>query len=128
MDGSEVELRARDEVVRTVRGACAAPGQHLGRARVVRQPRDLAAVERGDVVVIGPASAAVAVVFDVVGAVVAERGGVLSNLGTLSREAGVPCIVNAADAMSAIRDGDLLFVDADAGVVFVLAEVVAIPV
>lgn len=119
---------SRDDVVRAIRGQCASPGTHLGHARIVRDARGLFAVERGEVVILEGATAAAGIVLDLAGAVVAERGGVLSNLGTLARERHVPCVVGAAGATTSVADGDLVLVDADASVVFVLAEVVAVPV
>jgi pyruvate,water dikinase len=106
----------------TVRAECASRGQHVGTARLIRRDEDLDAVEPGDVLVSSAARIAVSQVLGIAGAIVSEEGGVLSNLAIVSRELGIPCVVGAARAMDAIRDGDRLLVDADAGLVSILAS------
>ncbi len=49
-------------------------------------------------------------------AVVAEHGGLLGHGVALARELGVPCLVGCVGALTALEDGDELWVDADAGV------------
>lgn len=100
----------------------------MGRARVMREEAELAMVQDGEVAVLRCAWPEAGATLGRVAAVVAERGGVLCSLGTLAREAGVPCIVAAAGATEAVSDGEIVVVDADAGVVAVLGEVVALPI
>jgi pyruvate,water dikinase len=82
----------------------------------------LTGVEAGDVLVLPVALPAISQVLALVGALVCQEGGVLSNLAIVARELGIPCVIGAADAMHAIRHGDRVFVDADAGLVAVLAR------
>ena len=46
---------------------------------------------------------------------VVETGGVLDHVAAQARERGIPAIVGARGATSAIADGDLVLLDADAG-------------
>ena len=48
---------------------------------------------------------------------VAEMGGVLSHGSVVARELGVPCVVDVRGAMSALRDGEIVLVDGNAGTV-----------
>lgn len=48
-------------------------------------------------------------------AVVLEVGGYLSHGAIVAREYGLPAVANVAGALTAIRDGDRVVVDGDAG-------------
>ena len=53
-------------------------------------------------------------------ALVVEHDGLLGHGAALARELGIPCVVGCAGAFAALRDGDEIWVDADAGVVLKL--------
>jgi phosphoenolpyruvate synthase/pyruvate phosphate dikinase len=53
-------------------------------------------------------------------ATVTDEGGILSHAAIISRELGKPCIVGTAKATRVLKDGDLVEVDADRGVVKIL--------
>lgn len=50
-------------------------------------------------------------------AIVTNQGGMLSHAAIISREFGIPCIVGAVYATKVLKNGDLVEVDADKGVV-----------
>lgn len=117
-----------DDAGLSLRGMCASPGCATGRARVVSDVRHLDLVRAGEIAILRYAWPAAAQVLGRAGAVVAERGGALCSLGTLARESEVPCVVGAAGVTAAARDGDWVFVDADAGMVLLLEPVTALPI
>ena len=51
------------------------------------------------------------------GAVLADQGGLLSHAAVVSREFGIPCMVAMKYATKVFKDGDMVEVDADNGVV-----------
>ena len=53
---------------------------------------------------------------------IVESGGTLGHVAAQARERGIPALVGAAGATTAIEDGDLLLLDADAGYVLKLAR------
>jgi pyruvate,water dikinase len=53
------------------------------------------------------------------GAIVTDEGGILSHAAIVSRELGIPCIVGTGNATSALRDGELVQVDASGDVGYV---------
>lgn len=95
-------------------------GRHEGLVRVVRTPR-AAGVEQGEVLVAPYTDAAWAALFMVAGAVVVDTGGMISHGAIVAREVGIPAVVNVPGT-TALRDGDRVSVDGDAGVVVVLAR------
>ncbi|HEX6537656.1 MAG TPA: PEP-utilizing enzyme [Candidatus Dormibacteraeota bacterium] len=101
-------------------GLAASPGVREGRARVITRLTDLPALDREDVLVAGAASPSLIVLLPLVGAVVTDRGGLLSHAAIVARELGVPAVVGTGDATNRIPDGARVRVDGSAGVVTVL--------
>ncbi len=106
----------RDEVT----GAAGSPGSATGRARVVMRrlrrrtdpSRARCSSPRSPIRVDAAVRRRVAVV--------AEMGGELSHTMIVSRDLGIPAVVGAVGATSAIRTGDLVEVDGSNGVVRIL--------
>ena len=61
-------------------------------------------------------------------AVVAEAGGIGSNLAILLRELGVPAVLGVVGACAQLEDGMTVLVDGNNGVVLVLSEPLPSPV
>jgi pyruvate,water dikinase len=87
----------------------------VGTARVLASPEDLARLQPGDVLVTGSTSPAFNVVLPILGAIVTDRGGLLSHAAVLARELGLPAVVGCRDATRVLPDGGRVCVDADAG-------------
>ncbi|HEX6352547.1 PEP-utilizing enzyme [Actinophytocola sp.] len=100
-----------------VRGTPASPGEHTGRARIVRGPAEFGRLEKGDVLVAPTTGPSYNVVLPLIGAVVTDRGGALSHAAVVAREFGVPAVVGTEVATQTIRDGGLVRVDGARGVV-----------
>jgi pyruvate,water dikinase len=80
-------------------------------------------LEPGDVLVVPCTTPAYNLVLSIAGGVVTAEGGPLSHAAVLARELGIPAVIGAADALTAIPDGSLVEVDPVAGEVRVLAGV-----
>jgi pyruvate,water dikinase len=104
-----------------VRGTGVSSGAHTGTARIVGGPQDFARLQRGDVLVTNSTTAAFNVVLPLLGAIVTDRGGLLSHAAIVAREFGIPAVVGCTDASSVIPDGATVSVDGSLGEVEVLA-------
>jgi phosphohistidine swiveling domain-containing protein len=51
------------------------------------------------------------------GAIITDEGGITSHAAIVSRELGIPCIIGTKDATKILKDGDIIEVDADRGIV-----------
>ena len=78
------------------------------------------AKSQGDILVTRTTSPAYNLVLTLVGGLVTSEGGPMSHAAVLSRELGISAVVGAADAMTAIADGDTIEIDPVAGSVRVL--------
>ncbi|MFD2091432.1 PEP-utilizing enzyme [Blastococcus deserti] len=103
----------------SVQGLPVSRGTYEGRAVVVHDADDLRRVQPGDVLVATHTGPAFNLVLPLVGAIVTDRGGLLSHAAIVAREFGVPAVVGCSDATQVIRDGDRVRVDGETGVVSV---------
>lgn len=98
-----------------VRGLGVSPGVYEGSARLVRGTQDFARIEKGDILVTKATSAAFNTVLPLLGAIVTDRGGLLSHAAIVSREYGIPAIVGCTDATARIPDNARVRVDGNTG-------------
>jgi pyruvate,water dikinase len=99
-------------------GVAAAPGKVRAPVRLVHDPRGVELA--GDVLVATRTDPGWVPLFPSARAVVVERGSVLSHSAIVAREFGIPCVVGLRDALSKLRDGQLVEVDGGAGTVTIL--------
>ena len=96
------------------------PGIARGRARVVLDSSDPAALSPGDVLVAPLTDPSWTPLFVSASAVVVDVGAALSHSVIVSRELGLPCVISATGATGRIPDGALIEVNGDTGVITVL--------
>ena len=106
---------------RTVRGLGVSPGAYQGIARVIRSTEEFGRIEQGDVLVTNSTTTAFNIVLPLLGAIVTDRGGLLSHAAIVAREYGLPAVVGCTDATSVIPDGARVSVDGSLGEAEVLA-------
>ncbi|GAG17127.1 unnamed protein product, partial [marine sediment metagenome] len=53
-------------------------------------------------------------------AIVTDEGGILCHAAIVSREFGIPCVIATKIATKVLKDGDLVEVDADKGIVKII--------
>jgi phosphohistidine swiveling domain-containing protein len=100
-----------------VQGSAGSAGRARGTARVVRSLAEAGALAPGEILVAETTAPPWTPLFAVVAAVVTDTGGILSHSAVVAREYGIPAVVGAGNATAAIREGDLVEVDGDAGTV-----------
>lgn len=98
--------------------AIAAPGVGFGPAFVVDTDEDLAAFPEGAVLVARHSSPRFVVVMQKAQAIIADSGSVTGHMASLSREFGVPTLLNAKIAVESIPTGMEVTVDALTGRVY----------
>lgn len=100
-----------------LRGGAGSPGRTRGPAKVIRSLRDAGKLQAGDVLVAETTAPPWTPFFATPAAVVTDTGGVLSHCVIVAREYRIPAVVGAGVATSALRDGQIVEVDGDAGLV-----------
>lgn len=95
-------------------------GRVKGVVKVVVGPADFSKVNKGDILVATQTPPEFIPVISKAGAVVIDEGGVTSHASLLCREFKVPGIIGTKIATKVLKDGDLVEVDAEKGVVKIL--------
>jgi pyruvate,water dikinase len=106
-----------DENLDVLAGIAASPGVHRGMVRIVSSPDDFGRLEPGDVLVTVTTGESFNVAIALTSALVTDTGAVMCHAAITAREFGIPCVVGTHDATIRLRDGDVVEVDGDAGVV-----------
>ena len=101
-----------------ISGTVAHPGVVRGRVRLI-QPEMIEGTQfdDGDVLVADNTDIRFVPLMRKAGAIVTDRGGMLSHASIVARELKKPCIVGTSSATKLLKDGDLVEVDAEKGVV-----------
>jgi phosphohistidine swiveling domain-containing protein len=112
--------RATDPASATrLRGLGVSGGRAQGRALVLHDATSLHELVPGEVLVCEATSPNWTPAFAKAAACVCDLGGSLTHAAITAREYGIPCVVGTGVATSAIRTGDVVEVDGDAGTVTV---------
>jgi len=102
---------------RSIKGMPACSGSYMGRVSIVMHPRGLGKMKKGDVLVTNMTSPDFVVGMKKAGAIVTNEGGITSHAAIVSREMGIPCIIGTKNASKVLKDGDIVEVDANKGIV-----------
>ncbi len=105
-----------------ITGQPAFSGKVSGKACVVISKTDLSKVQEGDIIVSPSTTVDYVPVLKKVVGIVTEEGGVLSHASVISRELHIPCVIGTKIATQVIKDGDMIEVDAERGVVTILSS------
>lgn len=96
-------------------GAC--HGKATGTVRIVLNPRLQKTFNEGDILVTGMTSPDFVPLMKKAAAIVTEIGGITCHAAIVAREMGKPCIIGTKIATKVLKDGDLIEVDAEKGIV-----------
>lgn len=120
-----VEKPTQASVTTTLKGLAASRGSYEGRACVVQGPDGFIKLQRGDVLIAPFTTPAYNVVLPLLGAVVTDKGGVLSHAAIVAREYAIPAVVNTGNATTVIPDGARVRVDGQFGTVEIVDRAAA---
>jgi phosphohistidine swiveling domain-containing protein len=112
--------KPKPELKADITGVPGAPGVAEGPARVILSEQQLGDVRPGEILVCPTTSISWTTTFSLVKGVVVDRGGILSHAAVVSRQYGLPCVINSFVGTSQIKTGQRLRVDGTEGVVYIL--------
>ncbi len=106
-----------------LRGQVANHGFYKGRVKIIPfdvkkdLTKKIAKMKKGDILVTGSTNPNMILACKKAGAIVTEEGGIASHAAIVSRELNIPCIIGTKIATQIFKDGDLIEVDANKGIV-----------
>ena len=113
---------AVDSDIRELKGNCARNGYAKGIVKIINSPKDLPKMEDGNILVSYMTEPEIVVAMQKASAIVTDMGGITCHAAIVSRELGKPCVIGTRMATKIFRDGDVVEVDADNGVVRLIEE------
>jgi phosphoenolpyruvate synthase/pyruvate phosphate dikinase len=102
------------------KGQVACVGKVTGTVKIVNEVADIAKVNEGDVLVSIATNPDVLPAMKKAIAFVTEQGGITSHAAIVAREMNKPCVIGTKIATKVLKDGDLVEVDANKGIVRIL--------
>jgi len=110
------EVYASEEPI--VKGTGASPGLAKGTVKIITDMSQLSKIDHGDILVTEMTDPDFVPAMEKSSGIVTDKGGATCHAAIVSRELGIPCIVNTRTATSVLKDGDLVTVDAFHGLVY----------
>ncbi|PIN86685.1 hypothetical protein COV19_03575 [Candidatus Woesearchaeota archaeon CG10_big_fil_rev_8_21_14_0_10_44_13] len=112
----EVEITDMNKV----EGIIANKGYAKGKACLMLSVRELPRMKKGDILVTTMTAPDFVVAMKKASAIVTDQGGLTSHAAIVSRELKIPCITGTKIATQAIKDGSMIEVDANEGVIRII--------
>ncbi len=121
------EFLLKEEVfskdVREVKGSPACAGKVRGKVRVILRRAEMSDFQEGEILVTAMTTPDYVPAMIKSAAVVTDEGGVTCHAAIFSRELKKPCIIGTKIATQVLKDGDMVEVDANAGVVKIISPI-----
>ncbi len=98
-----------------IKGQCAFPGKVKNTVRICQDEK--AKLNKGEIAVSINANPKYLPILRKAGAIITDEGGAMCHASIISREFKIPCIVGTKFATKVFKDGDMVEVDAEKGIV-----------
>ncbi len=115
--GHDIKKTDEGKTGDTIRGLGANNGRVTATARVIEDFTKIDRLQKGDILVTRFTDTGWTPKFAILSGIVTEYGGILCHAAIVSREYGIPAIVCCKDAMSRIKDGQIITIDGSDGTV-----------
>jgi phosphohistidine swiveling domain-containing protein len=113
-------VKASNFAADSIKGVSAYPGKVKGVCRIILDPHDPKAsnsFSKGDILITGMTRPEFLPYFRKASAVVTDVGGMLCHAAVTARELSKPCVVGTVNATTFFKDGEVVEVDAEKGIV-----------
>ena len=116
------KIEQKTEHTDVINGQVACRGKVTGVVRVVLDPHNDKGFQQGDILVTSMTRPEFVPLMKKAGAVITNEGGITCHAAIVSRELKIPCIIGTKIATKLLKDGDIVEVDADKGIVKILEK------
>lgn len=113
-----MNIHSHEETNGEIRGRSAFPGLVTGIVCIINSKADFAKVNSKKQILVAFSTTPDQVpIIKKVAAIVTDEGGILSHASVISRELKIPCVIGTKNATKILKDGDLVEVDANKGII-----------
>ncbi|HET7099167.1 MAG TPA: phosphoenolpyruvate synthase [Patescibacteria group bacterium] len=103
-------------------GAAASPGIGTGPVKILKDPKEISKIQKGDVLVAPMTSPDYVPAMKKANAIITDQGGQTSHAAIVSRELGIPAVVGTEKATKSLKDGMIVTVNGETGQIFLGAN------
>ncbi|MES2088221.1 MAG: PEP-utilizing enzyme [Patescibacteria group bacterium] len=114
------DIVTKQTATNVIKGMVAYKGKVTGRAVIILDPTKANHFVEGDILVTGMTRPEYLSIMEKAAAIVTDAGGILSHAAISARELKKPCVIGTQVATKVLKDGDLVEVDADSGIIRLL--------
>ncbi len=100
-----------------IKGQIAYKGKASGRVKIINTRQEMAKMHQGNILVSHMTNPDIVPVMKVAAAIVTDLGGITCHAAIVARELKKPCIIGTKVATQILKDGDLVEVDAEKGII-----------
>ena len=100
-----------------LKGVSGSVGKAVGRVCIIQSPKEFYKMKKGDILVCHLTDPEWTPLFKLASAVVADTGAALSHAAIVAREYNIPAVLGVGFATTKFKDGDMIQVDGDTGIV-----------
>lgn len=121
------QLQSIDKNLKQFKGNIGNKGFYKGRVKIIQFSvdtdfnKEIQAMKKGQVLVSGSTGPEMILACKKAGAIITDEGGIISHAALVSRELGIPAVIGTKIATKILKDGDLVEVDANNGIVKILS-------
>ena len=116
----EKNLNKVEENITELKGQSACSGHAKGSVRIALIAKDSYKLKEGEILVCAMTSPDYVPAMKRASAIITDEGGMLCHAAIMSREFGKPCVIATKIATRVLKDGDLVEVDAEKGIIKIL--------
>jgi len=110
-------LQNKIKTVNILKGSSAFPGKITGTVKIIISNKDVIKIKKGNILVSTMTTPNFIAAMEKAAAFVTNEGGILCHAAIISREMKKPCIIGTKIATKVFKDGDIIEIDANKGII-----------
>ena len=107
---------------KVIKGTPASLGYVKGRVKVLQSYLEVDKVNEGDILVASMTTPDYVMAMEKASGFITDEGGITCHAAIVAREFGVPCVIGTGNATAILKDGDLIEMDAEKGIVRIIRD------
>ena len=111
------------EKTKIIKGVVACKGKNAkttGIVKILMFPKEIVKLKQGEIIVTPMTTPEYVPAMRKSVAIITDEGGITCHAAIVSRELNIPCIIGTKNASKILKDGDLIEVDTDSGIIKIL--------
>lgn len=108
--------------VSEIKGNSAYPGKVTAKVRIIKDRSKFSLFQTGEILLAPYTAPEYVPLMQKAVAIITDMGGITSHAAIVAREMKKPCIIGTKIATKVLKDGDLVEVDADSGVIRIIKK------